>query len=129
MAEPSDSVPVLTHSFYSAPLAGRGDVIVVSISYKLGILGFADMEELAPGNLGLFDQRLALKWVRDNLRAFGGNPDGVTLMGVSAGSMAISAHIMTPLNQRGPQLFHCDYGRRCNGYGCCYQQRSQPKQN
>lgn len=57
MAEPSDSVPALTHFCYGAPLAGRGDVIVVSISYKLGILGFADMEELAPGNLGLFRVR------------------------------------------------------------------------
>ncbi|OQR66681.1 liver carboxylesterase 1-like [Tropilaelaps mercedesae] len=90
----------------SVPLAGLGDVVVVSFNYRLGILGFADMKDLAPGNLGLYDQRLALEWIQDNVRSFGGNPNKVTLLGVSAGSMSVSAHINTPLNRQGRKLFH-----------------------
>lgn len=77
------------------PLAGVGDVIVVSFNYRLGIFGFADMKEIAPGNLGLHDQRLALRWIRDHISDFGGDPKQVTVMGVSAGSMAVSAQIIT----------------------------------
>ena len=62
-------------------------VILVSINYRLGPLGFLSTatEEL-PGNLGLWDQALALAWVRDNIRYFGGDPGRVTLLGESAGS-------------------------------------------
>ncbi|XP_003740670.1 cholinesterase [Galendromus occidentalis] len=82
--------------FQSAePQAGLGDLIVVSLNYRLGIFGFADMQEIAPGNLGLQDQRLALQWIQRNIAAFGGDPKKVTVMGGSAGSMSIAAQIIT----------------------------------
>ncbi|XP_003740671.2 cholinesterase 1 [Galendromus occidentalis] len=84
----------------TAALAGLGDVVVVSLNYRLGILGFADMKEFAPGNLGLRDQRLALEWVQDYIADFGGDPGRVTVMGVSAGSMSIAAQIITPIDER-----------------------------
>ena len=64
-------------------------VIVVMFNYRLGIFGFADMKEFAPGNLGLYDQRMALQWIQDHIAEFGGDPDRVTAMGISAGSMSL----------------------------------------
>nr|CAB3219683.1 acetylcholinesterase precursor [Phallusia mammillata] len=78
-------------------LAAEGDVVVVSVNYRLGPLGF--MPPLAgeyPGNAGLLDQQLGLKWVRDNIRQFGGNPDDVTLFGESAGAASIGLHTVAP---------------------------------
>lgn len=82
------------------PLAGVGDVIVVSFNYRLGIFGFADMNGLAPGNLGLHDQRLALKWIQDNIADFGGDPKQVTIFGLSAGSMSVAAQIISTADKR-----------------------------
>uniref|UniRef100_A0A023GNE9 Carboxylic ester hydrolase n=1 Tax=Amblyomma triste TaxID=251400 RepID=A0A023GNE9_AMBTT len=83
--------------FNSAELAGRGDLIVVNIAYRLGALGFLSMGiEDAPGNMGLYDQRLALRWVNDNARAFGGDPDMITVMGQSAGAISVSMHLLSP---------------------------------
>ncbi|XP_078493316.1 acetylcholinesterase [Ciona intestinalis] len=77
-------------------LAAQGGVVVVSINYRLGPLGFLAPLAGTPGNAGLLDQQLALKWVRDNIRAFGGNPDNVTLMGESAGAASIGLHTVAP---------------------------------
>lgn len=77
------------------PLAGIGDVIVVSFNYRLGMFGFADMDGLAPGNLGLHDQRLALKWIQDHIADFGGDPRRVTIIGFSAGSRSVAAQIIS----------------------------------
>ncbi|XP_003745536.1 acetylcholinesterase [Galendromus occidentalis] len=85
-------------------LVGFGDVILVSFNYRLGILGFADMKGNAPGNLGLHDQRLALKWIKENIADFGGDPEKVTLMGDSAGSMSVAAQIVSIADS--DQLFH-----------------------
>uniref|UniRef100_A0ABM5G3N0 Carboxylic ester hydrolase n=1 Tax=Pogona vitticeps TaxID=103695 RepID=A0ABM5G3N0_9SAUR len=73
-------------------------VIVVSMNYRLGALGFLALpgNEDAPGNVGLFDQRLALQWVRDNIAAFGGNSKSVTLFGESAGAGCVAHHILSP---------------------------------
>ena len=69
-------------------LAKRGDVVVVTINYRLGMFGYL----YVPGktiNVGQFDQILALEWVRDNIEAFGGDPNNVTIFGESAGGYAV----------------------------------------
>lgn len=65
------------------------DFIAVNVGYRLGALGFMAHESLPSANAGLLDQRLALKWVKDNIGAFGGNPDDVTIMGQSGGGYAV----------------------------------------
>ena len=61
-------------------LASEENIIVVSIQYRVGSLGFLYLgTEDAPGNQGLLDQRLAMKWVKDNIQYFGGNKDNITL--------------------------------------------------
>ncbi|KAK2719659.1 acetylcholinesterase-like [Artemia franciscana] len=81
-------------------LASEENVIVISIQYRLAALGFLYMgTEDAPGNAGMFDQIMALEWIRNNIHAFGGNPNNVTLFGESAGASAIAFHILSPLSR------------------------------
>lgn len=73
------------------------DLIVVVIQYRLGVFGFLITGDgVLPPNLGLWDQNLALRWVRDNIAAFGGDPDMVTIFGESAGSMSVGMHTVSP---------------------------------
>ncbi|XP_072043225.1 acetylcholinesterase-like [Amphiura filiformis] len=82
-----------------SPLAVFGDVIVVAANYRLGALGFLSTgDDEVPGNLGLYDQRQALKWVQDNIQAFGGDPSRVTIFGTSAGGASVSCHVLSPLS-------------------------------
>ncbi len=106
---PFPGVPGL---FYDAHvLSGERDVVVVTINYRLNVLGFFAHPALAAedpadphaGNQGLLDQRAALEWVRANIAAFGGNPRKVTIFGESAGSEDVCLHIASP-GSRG--LFH-----------------------
>jgi len=90
-------------------LARKG-VVVVTINYRLGIFGFFSHPELtkesgrnASGNYGMLDQVAALSWVQENIAAFGGNPQNVTIFGESAGSFAVSALMASPL---AVGLFH-----------------------
>lgn len=78
-----------------ARLAREGGLVVVSLNYRVGIEGFAQIDG-APANRGLLDQVTALEWVRDNIRAFGGDPDRVTLFGQSAGAGSIAALLAMP---------------------------------
>ncbi|MEU4547562.1 carboxylesterase/lipase family protein [Nonomuraea dietziae] len=79
-----------------ALLAERGRMVVVTVNYRLGALGYLYLTpEFAPANLGLLDQIAALDWVKDNISAFGGDPDRITLAGQSAGALsalALSGH-------------------------------------
>lgn len=90
-------------------LARHGDVVVVTINYRLGILGFAPLAAAtagripATGNEGLLDQVKALAWVRDNIAHFGGDPGNVTIFGESAGGMSVGNLLALPA-ARG--LFH-----------------------
>jgi para-nitrobenzyl esterase len=95
--------------YSGARLALRGDVIVVSINYRLGALGYLDFSEFSTAarpfdsNLGLRDQVAALEWVRRNIAAFGGDPDNVTVFGESAGGHAVVSLLATPA---AAGLFH-----------------------
>ncbi|XP_072044550.1 cholinesterase-like [Amphiura filiformis] len=81
------------------PLAALGDVIVVSINYRLNVFGFlATGDDVVPGNMGMLDQVEAMKWVQKNIAAFGGNPDRVTIFGESAGGGSVSLHTLSPLS-------------------------------
>lgn len=76
-------------------LAREADVVVVTLNYRLGVLGFLSAEGIPP-NLGIADQLAALDWVRDNIAAFGGNPAEVTLSGQSAGAQSTLALWSSP---------------------------------
>lgn len=80
--------------------AANGDVVFVSINYRLGALGFLCLPGVSDGNLGLLDQVTALRFVRDNIAAFGGDPDNVTVIGQSAGAASI-AILMTMPSAKG----------------------------
>lgn len=81
-------------------LSNFGDVVVVSFNYRLAAFGFLDLKsEESPGNQGLFDQIMALQWIQDNIKYFGGDPDKVTLFGQSAGAISIGLHYLSPLSK------------------------------
>ena len=89
-----------TFLYHGARLARRGDVVVVTINYRLGALGFLNHPELRgrgiDANLGIRDQIRALEWVRENISAFGGDPGNVTIFGESAGGMSVGTLLAAP---------------------------------
>jgi para-nitrobenzyl esterase len=105
----ADKVPLTTDFlWYPGQFFAERGVVLVSINYRLGVLGFfahpALSEEGSPvGNQGLLDQRLALRWVQENITAFGGDPGNVTIFGESAGAGSVCMHTVSP-GSRG--LFH-----------------------
>jgi para-nitrobenzyl esterase len=87
--------------YNSTRLTVQGDVVVVTVNYRLGALGFLAHPALAAedplsGNYGLADQQAALRWVRANIAAFGGDPRNVTVFGQSAGGYSVCAHLAAP---------------------------------
>jgi para-nitrobenzyl esterase len=76
--------------------AANGDVVFVSINYRLGALGFLCLPGVSDGNLGLLDQVAALRFVHDNIASFGGDPDNVTVIGQSAGAASIAFLMAMP---------------------------------
>jgi para-nitrobenzyl esterase len=113
----SDKLPVLVWIYgggfvsgsaacaiYDGEEMARNGIIFVSINYRVGIFGFFSHPELSKesvnkvsGNYGLLDQIAALKWIKENIASFGGNPEQVTIDGQSAGSMSVGALIASPL--------------------------------
>ncbi|XP_060095202.1 cholinesterase-like isoform X4 [Heteronotia binoei] len=85
--------------YNGAFLAATENVIVISMNYRLGALGFLSLPPAAPGNVGLFDQQLALRWVRENAAAFGGDPIQITIFGESSGGTAVNYHLLSPGSQ------------------------------
>lgn len=82
-------------------LVRDGDVILVTLNYRVNLFGFfshpaINAEQPLRGNFGILDQQFALKWVRTNIAAFGGDPDNVTIFGESAGGMSVWSHIVSP---------------------------------
>ncbi|XP_031331977.1 venom carboxylesterase-6-like [Photinus pyralis] len=78
--------------------------ILVTVNYRLGALGFLSMEdEVLPGNNGMKDQSASLRWIKENIAYFGGNPDSITVTGLSAGGASTHYHYLSPLSKG---LFH-----------------------
>jgi len=90
-------------------LSKHGDLVVVSINYRLGVFGFINLNQVtngkipSTGNEGLLDQTKALQWVKDNISQFGGDPNNVTIFGESAGAMSIGTLLALPAAKG---LFH-----------------------
>jgi para-nitrobenzyl esterase len=103
--------------------ARQHGVVLITLNYRLGLFGFFAhdgllAESLSTGNQGLWDQQLALRWVRDNAAAFGGDPDNVTIFGESAGAFDVCMHVAAP-GSRG--LFQ----RAISQSGGCTTRRTQ----
>lgn len=110
----SDNLPVMVWIHGGSYVTGAGDypiydpavlvreqrVIVVTVTYRLGLLGYLGSKESTPANLGLLDQIEALKWVKQNIAGFGGNPENITVFGESAGGDA-AAHLMIAKGTEG----------------------------
>ncbi|EFN83111.1 Acetylcholinesterase [Harpegnathos saltator] len=96
-----------TLDIYDADImAAASNAIIASIQYRVGAFGFLYLNqhfskgsEEAPGNMGLWDQALALKWLRENAPAFGGDPDLITIFGESAGGSSVSLLLLSPVTQ------------------------------
>lgn len=118
-AKPDAKLPVLVYFYGGGFVAGDGSenrydgetlakkgIVVVTLNYRLGIFGFFAHPELtkespnkASGNYGLLDQNAALVWVKKNIAAFGGDPNKITIAGESAGSISVSAQMVSPLSK------------------------------
>ncbi|GFX84824.1 esterase FE4 [Trichonephila clavipes] len=109
--EAQESLPVLIYfhpgrfSFGSKEEYGGdfllkyNEMILVVPNYRLGILGFlSNKDSVFPGNLGLWDQRMAMKWVNENILLFGGDPQRITIAGHDAGGASVGFHILSPLS-------------------------------
>ncbi len=110
-AKAGEKLPVLIYIHGGAFVGGRAHekhfrdpvwplhgVIGVTIHYRLGPLGFLCLPELK-GNYGLYDQMTAIRWVKDNISAFGGDPENITIMGQSAGAVSVRQLCLSPLTE------------------------------
>lgn len=120
-AENSEKLPVIVYihgggfiggcgheKHFDVPVWPKKGVIGVTLNYRLGPLSFMALPDLMAeagktGNYGLYDQYVALQWVKHNIAAFGGDPDNITIMGQSAGAMSVQQHCLSPLSA---PLFH-----------------------
>ena len=116
-AKQEDKLPVLVYihgggftggcgheKHFDGPVWPAKGIVGVTLNYRLGPMGFVCLPQLqeeagVTGNYGLYDQLTAIKWVRDNIAAFGGDPDNITIMGQSAGAMSVQQHSLSPLSE------------------------------
>jgi para-nitrobenzyl esterase len=95
--------------YATGTLASNQDIVLVTLNYRLGVLGFLNLNEVtkgripSTGNEGLQDQVAALRWVKENIEAFGGDPENITLFGESAGAMSVGCLLNLP---EAKGLFH-----------------------
>lgn len=100
--------------FYGPQFLLDHDVILVTMNYRLGPLGFLSTEDtVCPGNNGLKDQSQSIRWVHENIAAFGGDPNRVTIFGESAGGASVHYHMMSNLSKG---LIHRGISQSGNGY-------------
>ena len=88
---------------FDGPVWPAKGIIGVTLNYRLGPMGFVCLPQLQAeagytGNYGLYDQLTAIRWVRDNIASFGGDPENITIMGQSAGAMSVQQHCLSPLS-------------------------------
>ncbi|KAK9883517.1 hypothetical protein WA026_001693 [Henosepilachna vigintioctopunctata] len=99
------------------------DIVLVTFNYRLGTLGFLSTgDKEAPGNNGLKDQVEALKWTKENIESFGGDPNNITLAGNGAGGHSVSLHLVSPLSKG---LFHKAIISSSSGFGQYTVERNQ----
>lgn len=92
------------HSYTNPEFFMNQNVILVTFNFRLGVFGFLSTEDgVVPGNMGLKDQVLALQWVKANIKSFGGNPDSITLTGLSSGGSSVHLHYLSEMSKN---LFH-----------------------
>lgn len=106
-------IPVMVYIHGGAFMSGSGDassygpefllqhdVILVTMNYRLEVLGFLCLDTPeAPGNAGMKDQVAALRWIKENIAKFGGDPDNITIFGESSGSHAVTYHMLSPMSK------------------------------
>ncbi|XP_056140910.1 bile salt-activated lipase-like [Lampris incognitus] len=97
----SNDVEVLGNSLYDGKeMADRGGVIVITVNYRVGTLGFLSTgDSRIPGNYGLWDQHAAISWVHRNVEAFGGHRDSITIFGQSAGAASVNFQMLSPYSK------------------------------
>ncbi|XP_047986322.1 esterase FE4-like [Leguminivora glycinivorella] len=91
-------------NLYGPKFIVQEDVVLVTLNYRLEVIGFLSLETAeVPGNAGMKDQVAALKWVKENIAKFGGDPDNITIFGESSGACSVTHHILSPMTKG---LFH-----------------------
>uniref|UniRef100_A0A0N5BB68 Acetylcholinesterase n=1 Tax=Strongyloides papillosus TaxID=174720 RepID=A0A0N5BB68_STREA len=112
-----------------AALANDAGIIVVNLNYRLGVLGFGFLNgtKEMPGNMGLSDQQLGLKWVYDNIQYFGVNKKKITLFGSGTGASSVTAHIYAPASSKYFRRVIANSGTMLNTWS--YQTKSMANKN
>ena len=136
-AKEGDNLPVLVYihgggftggcaheKHFDGPIWPAKGIIGVTLNYRLGPMGFVCLQDLAEeaghtGNYGLYDQMTAIRWVRDNIAAFGGDPENITIMGQSAGAASVQMLCQSPLTdglfQKAVMSSGCGLGAMMSG--------------
>ncbi|XP_049872487.1 juvenile hormone esterase-like [Pectinophora gossypiella] len=111
---------------YGPDFLVRQEVILVTFNYRLGVFGFLCLDtEDVPGNAGMKDQVAALKWVKKNIRQFGGDDENITIFGESAGGASVSYHLVSPMSKGLFQKAICQSGVATNLWSQAFEPRER----